>query len=126
MVKNQKGVLIVLLAWICVVPMAATPLSGTFNGAGSASVTLTTISFSDTTNAPNLFDIAAPLGGSFAGITLPAKGTIQNLNQGSEPVNTPLTVHNWLTVTAAGAPANIDYELTYVGGGGGGACTVSS
>jgi PEP-CTERM motif len=106
----------------------ATPISGTVNTTGVASVNLTSINFLSGTFVPNLFLVSVPTTGSFVGLA-GTTGTIANLtnnltNTGPQPVGVPFTDPSWMVFSSA-SPL-IAFDLNFINAGTDGTAGCSS
>ena len=98
--------------------LPASPITGTFNIAGSITVTPTTITWNlaDSPFTPNKAVIGSPATGSFAG--LPGSTvTISNLDLTLQPVNTPFPLTPFITFDSPAASSfpTLDINFIYPG-----------
>ena len=100
------------------VSVSATPVSGTANIGGSATVTGTSISFFNNLNVAGEFTASSPNTGSYTGET---GGTITNLTGGPITGPDPITAFATFTVPITG---NVIFDLQSIAAGNGtpGAC----
>ena len=100
----------------------ATPLNGTVNTVGNASVTTTDITFANIFAVANLFNVSPPITGSFSTLAPGASGTILNLNSTLQPVGgnkeTAITDVGWMVFPAAGSFPGARFDLEYISPGG--------
>jgi len=99
----------------------ATPLVGTVNTVGTASVNLTDITFQNIFSIPNLFNVGPPFTGSFSTLASGASGSIANLNSTLQPVGgnseTAITDVGWMVFPAVGAFPGARFDLEFIAPG---------
>jgi PEP-CTERM motif len=81
----------------------ATPITGTVNTVGQASVNLTQINFLNIFGAGNLFNVSPPILGSFSTLVPGSSGAITNLNSASQPVGPTFSDPGWMIFPANGS-----------------------
>ena len=99
------------------VSVSATPVSGTANIGGSATVTGTSISFFDNLNTGGAFSASTPNTGSYTGET---GGTITDLTGG--PITGPDPISAFATFTVPTGNVIFDLQTIAAGNGTAGAC----
>lgn len=83
--------------------------------AGNANVTLADIKFTSLAAAPGVFTIGANATGDFAPF-IGQTGTIMNLNRFADPVDTPISIMDFMVLPVPGA-SNFHFVLTDVNAG---------
>jgi hypothetical protein len=127
----SKAVAVGVLSFAALSSAYATPLIGTVNTVGSASVTLTDITFQNIFAVANLFNVSPPITGSFSTLAAGASGSIANLNSTLQPTGGPLETAivdtGWMVFPAVGAfpGARFDLENISVGSFTAAACGAS-
>ena len=114
-----KAVVLGALSFAALSTAYATPISGTVNSTGVATVNLTSINFLSGTFVPNLFLVSVPVSNSFTGLA-GTTGTISNLtnnitNTGPQPVGVSFADPNWMVFSSA-SPL-IAFDLTFIAPG---------
>ncbi len=105
-----------VLAALCVTSLQASPLAGTFNIAGTMTVTVNTINWkaNETPFSPDLARIGPGSTGSFAGLD-GSTITISDLSSATAPVGTPFPDVPFITFSAAPLFPALDINYIYKG-----------
>jgi len=116
-----KVVILGVLSFAALSSAYATPLIGTVNTVGQASVTLTDITWTNIFAVPNLFNVSPPTTGSFSTLASGASGSINNLNSTLQPtggnLETAITDIGWMVFPAAGSFPGARFDLENIAQG---------
>lgn len=116
------------LAMLLTVSTASAAITGQMNGTGSVRVGQTTIDWVPLGGPTGILNTVFPGTGFFSGIFNPGvnppyQATVLDLDQTVTPVNTPVSVPNFLSTFTAPGYAGLTFELTYIFGSAAPVCT---